>query len=145
MHSTLDMHSPHRTPSPHPIPAVEACAPLPSPASHSHDNSSILLLEQGVEHPSGVLVPLWLQQKRPARGAKDSYSQETQYKPELIFLGGLGEHPEPWTPLGSVRILGSIRRCSSCLSPQLPAQIVPSSPLVPSPVRGTAAVPRPGL
>lgn len=105
------MHSPHKTPSSHSLPLKHPPAfppPGPSPPSHSHDNSSILLLQQGAEHPSGALVPLWLQQKPPAKGAKGSASKGIQYKPELIFLEGLGERLEPWTPLESMIILVSI-------------------------------------
>lgn len=77
VYSTLDMHRvltglppPH-----HPIPTqLKHLYPFPppghSPPSHSYDNSSLLLLQQGAEHTSGVLVPLWLQQNPLPEGQR---------------------------------------------------------------------------
>lgn len=118
---------------PHPLPP-----PGPSPPSHSHDNSSILLLQKGAEPPSGALVPLWLQQKPPARGAKGGASKGTQYEPELIFLGALENarsRGHPWNGDSGIRLRPGYAAPSP--EPQLPTQIVPSSPPVPSPGRGS--------
>lgn len=103
MHSTSDMR---RVPTGLPPPSshsllTEASTPIPSsqplPTIPLHDNSSILHLQQGAEHPPGALVPLWLQQKPPARGAKGSGSKESRCKPEIIFLEGLGAVDSPGT------------------------------------------------